>query len=134
MGFELGSAPKRLKNHDHCLLKLTNTPPPPFPLSVCVLVWAVVVAAVPAAVAFFVSVFQKGSRIEASSVVVKPVAPYSVNRGVPSKRVAFVVCDPYQDLHVFGGGDLSREEEDGAGDAGRRRIYFSKYCSLYLGV
>lgn len=103
-----------------------------------------------AALCFILLVVQ-GSRIEAASVVVKPVVPYSVNRGVPSKRVAFVVCDPFQEMGgrgVFNNNnnnnsdrnENSDSDNSGKGKQGKsgshgvRRRMFSNYVSPYMGV
>ena len=94
----------------------------------------------------------QGSRIEAASVVVKPVAPYTVNRGVPSKTVAFVVCDPSQsagagigaglgqDVEKAGDGESSVDEvgglrtEEAGADSRKLPRLFTNYGSLYIGV
>ncbi|CAM9970431.1 unnamed protein product, partial [Phaeothamnion confervicola] len=34
----------------------------------------------------------EGCRVEAGSVVVKAIEPYTINRGVPSKTVAYFCC------------------------------------------
>ncbi|CAM9294340.1 unnamed protein product [Ectocarpus fasciculatus] len=77
----------------------------------------------------------EGSRIEAASVVVKPIKPYTINRGVPSKTVAWIVCDPHQDVGAAGVEEGAAEEE-GEGDrpAAKSRRLFSNYGSLYMGV
>lgn len=70
-------------------------------------------------------------------MVVKPTKPYTINRGVPSQTVGWIVCDPYQ---VGAGGAEEGAEaggEDGVrtgGDAVKPRRVFSNYGSLYIGV
>eukprot|EP00903_Cladosiphon_okamuranus_P017091 g15748.t2 len=76
----------------------------------------------------------KGSRIEAASVVVKPTKPYTINRGVPSQTVGWIVCDPYQVKP--GGAEEGAETADGddVGNDAKPRRMFSNYGSLYMGV
>ncbi len=76
---------------------------------------------------------RQGSRIEAASVVVKPTKPYTINRGVPSQTVGWIVCDPHQDV----GASVEEGAEGEAGVPGgarRPRRLFSNYGSLYMGV
>lgn len=69
-------------------------------------------------------------------MVVKPIKPYTINRGVPSQTVGWIVCDPHQDVGASG----VEEGAEGEGEAGvpggakiPRRV-FSNYGSLYIGV
>lgn len=71
-------------------------------------------------------------------MVVKPIKPYTINRGVPSQTVGWIVCDPHQDV---GAGEVEEvaearegEGEGVAGDAVKPRRVFSNYGSLYIGV
>lgn len=41
-----------------------------------------------------------GARVDAKSVVVKPVLPFSVTSGVPAKTVAFFVCDVSEESNL----------------------------------
>lgn len=66
-------------------------------------------------------------------MVVKPIKPYTINRGVPSKTVAWIVCDPHQDVGV-GVEEGAGEEEKEARPAAKSRRLFSNYGSLYVGV
>lgn len=90
-------------------------------------------------------------------MVVKPIPPYTVNRGVPCKTVDFVVCDPSQE-DVRGGGGEGRGRHgavldgtgrgEGSGEAGageeggegkreageEPRMVFPQYGSLYIGI
>lgn len=79
---------------------------------------------------------RQGSRIEAACVVVKPTKPYTINRGVPSQRVGWIVCDPYQDVGVGEVKEVGEadEREGDAEDAVKPRRVFSNYGSLYVGV
>lgn len=63
-------------------------------------------------------------------MVVKPTKPYTINRGVPSQTVGWIVCDPYQ----VGAGGADEGAEAGDGDAVKPRRVFSNYGSLYIGV
>lgn len=65
-------------------------------------------------------------------MVVKPTKPYTINRGVPSQTVAWIVCDPHQD--VGAGGVEEDVEGEARGGATRPRRVFSNYGSLYIGV
>lgn len=68
-------------------------------------------------------------------MVVKPTKPYTINRGVPSQTVGWIVCDPYQ---VGAGGAEGSGAGDGdigvGGDDVKPRRVFSNYGSLYIGV
>lgn len=67
-------------------------------------------------------------------MVVKPTKPYTINRGVPSQTVGWIVCDPYQ----VGAGGAEEGAKTGGGDdvrdAVKPRRVFSNYGSLYIGV
>ncbi|CAM9615736.1 unnamed protein product [Ectocarpus sp. 6 AP-2014] len=76
----------------------------------------------------------EGSRIEAASVVVKPIKPYTINRGVPSKTVAWIVCDPHQDVGVGVEEGAAEEEGEERTPTVKPRRLFSNYGSLYMGV
>lgn len=71
-------------------------------------------------------------------MVVKPTKPYTINRGVPSQTVGWIVCDPYQ--VEAGGAEEGAEAGEGVdagvgGDAAvKLRRVFSNYGSLYIGV
>lgn len=69
-------------------------------------------------------------------MVVKPTKPYTINRGVPSQTVGWIVCDPYQDVgaRIVTEVDEAGEREGGAAEAVKPRRVFSNYGSLYIGV
>ncbi|CAN0472515.1 unnamed protein product, partial [Ectocarpus sp. 8 AP-2014] len=67
-------------------------------------------------------------------VVVKPIKPYTINRGVPSKTVAWIVCDPHQDVGVDVEEGAAEEEGEERTPAVKPRRLFSNYGSLYMGV
>lgn len=69
-------------------------------------------------------------------MVVKPTKPYTINRGVPSQTVGWIVCDPHEDV---GAGNSTKvdeagKREGGAAEAVKPRRVFSNYGSLYIGV
>lgn len=69
-------------------------------------------------------------------MVVKPVKPFTINRGVPSKTVAWIVCDPFQDVGDGANDGNGGEKGKDGGDEGEvqpRRLFFN-YGSLYIGV
>lgn len=67
-------------------------------------------------------------------MVVKPTKPYTINRGVPSQTVAWIVCDPYQVVGAGGAEEGTERRERVGDDAIEPRRVFSNYGSLYIGV
>ncbi|CBJ33878.1 hypothetical protein Esi_0666_0002 [Ectocarpus siliculosus] len=67
-------------------------------------------------------------------MVVKPIKPYTINSGVRSKTVAWVVCDPHQDVGAGVEEGAAEEKGERRTPAAEPRRLFCNYGSLYVGV
>jgi serine O-acetyltransferase len=77
----------------------------------------------------------EGSRIQACSVVVKPVQPYSINKGVPAKQTGWFTCDVEESVeHIKCPEVAAAGAEQSLSNDEPRRMMFVSSKMIYHGI